>query len=702
MEEIIFKQIVDKILDAIILVDKNAKIIYANPAVRLFGYETSELIGKSILDFIPKKYLEYVLELIKLYTEGKRDYSRIEIEIPEKNGNLRWTDVVISRIDDSTAAIEIRDISEIKRLLKELEESRETYRTIFEAYPDFLSIVDSEGKIIAINRNFLKRYSLDEKRLLGSSILYFVHPTELERAKSLLKNAVESRKIVRDALKVAIRDEELIVDISMRFVRVGERIFGIIVGKDITEKAKLEMEIRKREELYSEIINSSLTGFLLVEDGKIIFTNNTASKITGYTKMELIGMSVDNLLEPEDLDNFRKSVEEILKGKKLETVSRFRKKDGSRGYARILANLMEYEDRKLILVSFEDISEKRRIEKKLEEKNILYRTLVENSHTGIFIIQNNKIVYANRILAQLLGYTMEEINNFQHPYEIIAPEFRDVAVNRYLAREKGMDVPESYEVKVRTKNGEEKWLKVLATRIKYKGAPAVMVNLADITKIKKDEEVLKRMNALLTVAGEIKGMLIEETSEQRIFSKLKSSLEKLDAEVGIYSVSKSIGTVSLGNLNIDLSNKINLKDVLQEFHNGKWLTFVPIFHNGLQNIVVIARNQKFTDDELRIVSTISHDLSLRFKAIKIEKEKDMVMKIITDNLSHFENLADKLRNPLAVIKGCLEIRDEIPEKEFIMKISEYTQRIERLLDELRFRELETYEMKKTLENRRFS
>lgn len=105
---------------------------------------------------------------------------------------------------------------------------------------------------------------------------------------------------------------------------------------------------------------------------------------------------------------------------------------------------------------------------------------------------------------EILGYTPEEIRELEHPCMVVHPDHRELVISRYKARERGEHVPESYEVKVITKSGEEKWVKVLASRINYKGKPAVMVNIADITDLKRREEILRRMNLLLKVSSEPK------------------------------------------------------------------------------------------------------------------------------------------------------------------------------------------------------
>lgn len=591
------------------------------------------------------------------------------------------------------------DISKADKLLEELESNSETYRSIFEAFPDFIGIIDSKGRILRANKSFLQATGLREEEIVGVNALSFVHPEDAEKAHEIFKMASKSDKIVRREIRALIGGKEYYLEVYGRFIYYGGLKFGIFVAKDITEKVKLEKAIMEREEFYRNVLDCSISGFLILEKDRILFANRTVEKITGYSVEELLGKSVEILFEERLVESVRGTIERILSGESVDLVTRFLSKGRAVRYARVVASLIDKKS-DLILVSFEDITEKREYEKKLEEREQLYRTLVESSHTGIFIIQNNKIIYANNVVSKILGYSAEEIRKLSHPYDVISPEYREIAKKRYWAREKGLKVPESYEIKVQTKYGEEKWLRVLAKRIKYKGKPAVMVNIADITKLKEDEERLKKMNELLRIAGEIKGMLIHENSEFRILKNIKLSLEKLNAEVAVFLYESEFLPFSLPSKFIDLeilSDKREIKETVQEFKHGEWFTFIPAFIDGLRALIVLARREKFTEEELGVLSTISHDLSMRLKAMRLEKEKEIARRMIVENIGQFEELADKLRNPLAVIKGYIEIRKEFSEEEFISRLSEHVDKIERILDELRAREIATYEMKKILE-----
>lgn len=575
----------------------------------------------------------------------------------------------------------------------------EAYRTTLEAFPDFIGIIDSEGRILTANSSFINASGLKEDEILGISALSFVHPEDADKALRIFKEALQSEKVVRGEIRAIIGGNEYILDVSVRFVHNFGSKFGIVVAKDVTEKVRLEKKIRETERFHRNIIDSSISGFLILDKDKIAFANKTVEKITGYSIEELIGKSVEIFFDSQMIGEVRETVERILRGESVDLFTRFLRKDRTERYARVVANLIE-KHKNLILVSFEDITAKREAEKKLEEREFLYRTLVESSHTGIFIIQNNKIIYANKILSEILGYSAEDISKLSHPYDIVSPEYRDIAKKRYWARESGLVIPESMELKVQAKDGKEKWMKVLAKRIKYKGKPAVIVNVADITSLKENEEILRKMNSLLRIAGEINGMLIQENSEFRILSNLKSILEKLSANVGVFLFDSDF-TPFLETpkfLNLELSGKEKIKDVFQEFKSGKWYTYIPIFTERLQNLIVLERGEEFTEDELRVLSTISQNLSMRFKALRLEKDREMAWRIVIENIKHFEELADKLRNPLAVIKGYFEIRNEVSEEEFIRKVSQHVEKMERILDELRAREMETYELKKILEN----
>jgi PAS domain S-box-containing protein len=136
-----------------------------------------------------------------------------------------------------------------------------------------------------------------------------------------------------------------------------------------------------------------------------------------------------------------------------------------------------------------EISQRERAEKELRESEMRYRLLTDSSLTGIFMHQEERFVYVNSRLAQMLGYTVEEMIGMKF-WEVYHPEDQEAVLKKGLARYRGERIPPYSELRVLTKQGDTRWVEVLATTAEYQGQTAIMGNLADITKRKLAEAAL--------------------------------------------------------------------------------------------------------------------------------------------------------------------------------------------------------------------
>jgi len=137
--------------------------------------------------------------------------------------------------------------------------------------------------------------------------------------------------------------------------------------------------------------------------------------------------------------------------------------------------------------------EHKRVEEVLREGEEKYSKLVENSLTGIYIDQDEKIVFANNRLAGIYRYPREKLIGIES-WRLVHPEDRSLTDKRRARRLKGKEVPSEYEARGLTKDGETIWLKRRNTGIEYKGRPAILGNAVDITEQKRAEEELRKIN----------------------------------------------------------------------------------------------------------------------------------------------------------------------------------------------------------------
>ncbi len=143
------------------------------------------------------------------------------------------------------------------------------------------------------------------------------------------------------------------------------------------------------------------------------------------------------------------------------------------------------------IVIQQDITEKREIEKALQESELKYKTLVENSLEGITIIRDNRILFANDTFCKMLGYTREELYNMPSVNTLHRDDHEKAM--KISERRKNKDASTIHEVfKMVTKSGEIKECETSSTFIEFDGQWASFFTSRDITESRKMQEALKR------------------------------------------------------------------------------------------------------------------------------------------------------------------------------------------------------------------
>jgi PAS domain S-box-containing protein len=143
--------------------------------------------------------------------------------------------------------------------------------------------------------------------------------------------------------------------------------------------------------------------------------------------------------------------------------------------------------------------ERREAEDALRESETKFRTLAESMHAAVGMVQGTRFVYANSYMAQMLGYSVEEILSLNFP-ALVHPAYRESMIDLARERQAGEPVPENYEFVALTKTGEQRWVDFSPARIVYQGRPAIVGVGFDITRHKELEALLRDSQARLAEA----------------------------------------------------------------------------------------------------------------------------------------------------------------------------------------------------------
>jgi PAS domain S-box-containing protein len=152
-----------------------------------------------------------------------------------------------------------------------------------------------------------------------------------------------------------------------------------------------------------------------------------------------------------------------------------------------------------------EITERRRAEEALRESEEKFRNLVERANDGIAIIQDTLIKYINPRLAEICGYTFDEVAG--KPFSVfIYPDEIPKVVDHYQRRLAGEEIPSIYETALRHRNGSKIDIEINTRVITYQEKPTGFVIVRDLTERKHLETQLqqaRKMEAIGTLAGGI-------------------------------------------------------------------------------------------------------------------------------------------------------------------------------------------------------
>ncbi len=143
----------------------------------------------------------------------------------------------------------------------------------------------------------------------------------------------------------------------------------------------------------------------------------------------------------------------------------------------------------------------KQVEEELRRSEEKYKTLTTSSLTGIFIHQDGKFVFVNDRFAKVHGYTTEELLGKEYN-ALIHPDYRDFIAERVSKRLKGEPVPYHYEIQRLKKDGGTIWCEMIVAAIEYRGKPAIMANIVNITKRKQAEEHVRTLTQQMMKAQE--------------------------------------------------------------------------------------------------------------------------------------------------------------------------------------------------------
>ncbi|HVP93777.1 MAG TPA: PAS domain S-box protein [Methanoregulaceae archaeon] len=369
---------------------------------------------------------------------------------------------------------------------------------------ELIMVLDNESRITDINDNFLKLLQLSRDEAVGKNIGFLESPE------------VDVHEFL-ETITAGIGEGE--VTVSFHMMGDGERIFhqkcvptvfedgrkGItLILDDITDRILNEREIRTSEERFRMMADNIQDGLVITNKGKTIYANGRIAEITGYAIEEIMAGDPLMMVAPECREKAEQQIRELETNpdKPITLPLWIIRKDQDRRFVFVRVSGVRHQDSEYNFVVFTDVTEL-----KVQEERL--RMMADNIQDGIILVENEKIVFTNRRIEEISGYSMEEMaamglwdTLFKVDKKALSDsgfiQIKDMEeINKIIRNVRPNSSPKEYKIWIKRKDGIPRYILGKVTAARHGSISSIYITISDITEFAERERNLReRINAL--------------------------------------------------------------------------------------------------------------------------------------------------------------------------------------------------------------
>jgi two-component system cell cycle sensor histidine kinase/response regulator CckA len=410
----LFRVVAENASDAIISIDHESIILFANPAAeRVFGYAIPEILGQQVTVLMP----EYLRHLHK---------AAVHAYVKTGQKHISWTGLQLTGLHKSGAQIPLeisfgehirdgkhiftgilRDVSERNRIEQALRHSQEKYAKMIHSSPDAVTLRSlPDRRYVEVNEGFSRLTGYTAEEVIGKT------PSEVGIWSDNSSHAEVLEKLQRDD---EVRDVEFEFrtkggehrhgTVSATHLTVGTDSYMLSISRDITDRKKTEERLSQ----LAAIVESSFDAIIgKTLDGTIVSWNAAAEAMYGYSAAEVVGRPIALLAPAEQRREVDQLLDRLAHGEKIGHYETTRiRKDGRKIIVAVTLSPIRDTTGKIVGASAisRDITERRRVEQDLRQSEARFASLVQDAPYGIFrVTLEGQFLQVNPALVRMLGY----------------------------------------------------------------------------------------------------------------------------------------------------------------------------------------------------------------------------------------------------------------------------------------------------------
>ncbi|MCF7875794.1 PAS domain S-box protein [Candidatus Bipolaricaulota bacterium] len=493
-----FRRVFEEGTIGITLVDQDLNYININSRFcEMLGYKKDELLSRTFVDITHPADREKDKDAIDQLNNGKIPYYQTEKRYLRKDGEIIWCQTIATMVRRSNDLPDYflamtQDITERKRAKQKLVENKELL-----ARAEKLAHLGSwkweieEGRF-KLSEEWQKIHGWYRSELSRSDMLSTVHPDDRKRVKRTIKESRKNAEPYEIEHRIIRQDNGDVrtVKVYGEFVREDGRpvkMYG--ASLDITERKQQKEQLLKTHRRLKEIVDHSPDPIYIKDKkGRYLLLNEAAAEVLDVDAQSAVGKDDYDLFNSKDAELIRKDDLKVMDVGEPVLKERTYTVHGEE-YV-FIVNKYPYRDKNGSIIGIigisHDITERKQIERELENSERRFRKILNTTSEGFWIAnKEGNLLEANRAYADMVGYSQEELQGkkITNLEAIETPEETEQHIEEII--ESGGD---RFETRHITKTGDEVELEITVNYLE--NWEQFFCFIRDITERKRREREL--------------------------------------------------------------------------------------------------------------------------------------------------------------------------------------------------------------------
>ncbi len=413
-------------------------------------------------------------------------------------------------------------LTTINSSLEELLAREKQLQHLLEASHDAVLTMDSQGRVVRWSASAERMFGWRSGEIVGQVLSEYLVPHRYRAAHDAgMLRFLESgdAKVLGRTVELSAlhrQGHEMPVELSLWHVNTDEGIlFGALI-RDISARKAAEQKLREQEEKYRSVVENGSEGILVVAGGRVMYVNPFMERTTGRTLAMMMDRPFTEFIHVDDVARVVENYQRRLRGEAVEQHYEFRimTVDGGVVWVELSAVAIQWEGKPATLSFLTDVTQRRILQEKLLAKTREQEVILQSTVIGIALMQSQRLLWANAMLENMLGYTHGDMHGRSIGLLFKAERDWTEFLPEVIAT---LDETGAYtgEMELIRADGQPIWLQLHGTRLPQSDGPPVSLwTFIDITERKRAETEL--LNALTRERefGQLKSRFVSMTSHE--------------------------------------------------------------------------------------------------------------------------------------------------------------------------------------------